>query len=195
MEVVVRPANAGDVDAVADLLVHLYEAEAPRIVSGNRAGCLELVAHSLRRTNPDLTDGRVVEVGGRVIAYGAIAPADCPRRPARQEGVLTICRTLGFGAALRYLVGIKRLMLRVCARLPAGVGQIHSIVVHPAFRGLGFARRLVRCLEDELCRAGARSIMLYVLEGNDVVGMYANSATAGFPAATGPSTWSSTQVF
>jgi len=77
------------------------------------------------------------------------------------------------GAALRYLVGVKRLMLRVCAPLPAGIGQIHSIVVHPDFRRLGFARRLVGYLEDELFRAGVRSIMLYVLEGNDVVGMYA----------------------
>jgi ribosomal protein S18 acetylase RimI-like enzyme len=185
----IRPANVGDVDAVGDLLVHLYEAEAPNIVNSNRAGCLDLVRRSLRQANPDLAGGYVIEASGQIVAYGAIAPADDPRRPIRQPGFRTIWRTLGLFAALRYLVGIKRLMLRVCAQLPPGNAQIHSIVVHPAFRGLGLCRSLVDHLESELRRAGNESIMLYVLKGNDVIGLYGKLGYRRVAAGGGPLEW------
>jgi ribosomal protein S18 acetylase RimI-like enzyme len=166
-------ASVDDLVKIAGLLVQLYEEEAPGMLTGPMKKRQELLARMLLHAQRHQAgNSYVVKKGAEVCGHVALATSTNPRRSTVRPALLgNACRVLGVRAGIRFMFGIAKFSNLVCGPLPSDTAQLHSLIVHPKFRGQGLALKLCEHVEQEASRSDSQ-LLAFVLEGNPALSFY-----------------------
>lgn len=169
-----RPAIADDAESIARLLVQLYQTEAPGMVGNDPERCARLTQRTLMADGAAaLRNSYVIEHDGTVVAFGAVATREMPRRRLVSGGMIRdALRLIGPHGTARWLYGLARLLAAVLAELAEDEAQLHSIVVDRSARGLGLGEQMLKALERQAARLGKDVSVLHVLNGNTAEAFY-----------------------
>jgi GNAT superfamily N-acetyltransferase len=134
-----RPATRADTWAVARLLVQLYEAEAPGLLTGDPEHAALRISRALEHDGGPAPLGTyyLLTRGDVALGVGAVATAECPVRGLWGPGPTDPADAL-----------------------------LHSMVVDRGVRRTGVGTHLLRSLEDQAARRGKRNLLLYLRSGN-----------------------------
>lgn len=169
MIITLRPAGEGDAEALAGLIVQLYNAEAPGVLRGPHAGHLRLFQEMIGYEVASGTRGRYLAIddGGQAVGTASVRIAGEPGGGLIPPGIVGMAlRSVGPANTLRMLSSVLRAALFTETPLRAGEAYIYSVVVAEGLRGMGLGRQMMEQIEDEARHAGARAALLRVIVGN-----------------------------
>jgi GNAT superfamily N-acetyltransferase len=162
--VTIREAEPGDVEALARLLVALYDHEVPGMLRGPYEKRLTLTRRLV--TAAPLGQRYVVEHDSRVAATGSLATTERPRPSTPPSAILGAPLIVGpVNGVLTFIGGIRG-MATMIPGPSAQEALIHSVVVSEHQRGGGVGRALLAFLEDKAREAGKSAAVLQVVASN-----------------------------
>ncbi|NNJ10022.1 GNAT family N-acetyltransferase [Chloroflexales bacterium ZM16-3] len=166
--ITLRPAALEDAGVLADLLVQLFNSEAPGVLRGPVADhvCLfrYLVEHEL------VGGGRYVaaDASGQIVGSASLrSPAisgDGMLPPGTLQAAISM---IGIGDTLRLFLSAMRASLTTDVSLRPGECYVYSVVVDASARGRGVGEAMMAQLEDAARQMGARAALLRVLVRNE----------------------------
>jgi ribosomal protein S18 acetylase RimI-like enzyme len=165
-----RPAALDDAGAVADLLVQLYQAEAPGVLHGPALGQVRLFQHIVAYELSRGIGGRYVAAspGGQIMGSASLRTPARPVEDLLPPGTLGVAvSSIGIGNTLRLLLSALRTSFISDITLRADECYIYSVVVDANARGRGVGAAMMGQIEEQARRQGARTALLRVVVGND----------------------------
>lgn len=167
--VTLRPATATDAEALAALVVQLYQSEVPDGMRGPRAGQQRLFRYLIEHELAGGICGRflALDEAGEAVGTASLRLAGDPtlfHLPPR----LLSCALSAVGPVdtLRLAATMLRGSLSVETPLRRDEGFIYSVVVAEAQRGRGVGAVMMALLEDVARQAGVHAALLRVIVNN-----------------------------
>lgn len=167
--VTLRPVTAADAEALADLVVQLYQTEVPGGLRAPRAGQVRLFRYLIEHELASGARGRFLALAERgapvgtasVRLYGDSGHVTLPPR------LLSVAaRSVGLADTLRIAGTVLRGSLVGETSLRRGECFVYSVVVAEGHRRRGVGQAMMEQLEDYARRTGARAALLRVIVGN-----------------------------
>ncbi|GAB4193739.1 MAG: hypothetical protein OHK0022_08960 [Roseiflexaceae bacterium] len=168
--ITLRPAQASDCTALADLLVQLYHAEMPGVLRGTLEDQRAFVHELLSVGGLGGWAGRsmVYDASGALVGTAGIYFPGEPQIVSVPPDIFLIAwRTLGPTNAVMMLANMVRAMFAGGSGLPPSTAYIHSVVVDTRVRGRGIGQALLAELERAAAERGVRAVQLRVIIGNE----------------------------
>ncbi|HEU4327531.1 MAG TPA: GNAT family N-acetyltransferase [Roseiflexaceae bacterium] len=168
--VTLRPAQADDCAALADLLVQLYHAEMPGVLRGTPEGQRAFVSALLSVGGLGGWTGRsmVYDSDGALVGTAGMYLPGEPQIISVPPGIFLLAwRSLGPANALVMITSMARAVFSGGSGLPPSTAYIHSVVVDQRARGRGVGQALLAELERSAAERGARAVQLRVIVGNE----------------------------
>ncbi len=169
MAFTVRPATQADIPDLARLIVELYQAEMPGVLTGPVEKQIELLRFTLEANGDKAVHHRYVLCNerGMVIGTGMIEfPGNGRFERAPNGTVATAFRTLGVFPALRLFSAVARTLFGVYRHTDPHSALIHTVVVTGSERSRGAGAILMHDLECTIREHGYARARLQVLAWN-----------------------------
>jgi ribosomal protein S18 acetylase RimI-like enzyme len=165
----VRPATSADISALARLIVELYHAELPGLLSGSQRGQEQLLAYTLRANGEVALNNRLVvcDEQQHVVGTGMVQfPTEPAYERAPQGTIAVALRELGLVPTLKLAMAVVRTLFGMYRHTNPHSALIHSVVVSAAVRGNGAGQQLMSALEAQIQARGLERSRLQVLQHN-----------------------------
>jgi ribosomal protein S18 acetylase RimI-like enzyme len=165
----VRPATGADIPALARLIVELYHAELPGLLSGSQRGQEQLLDYTLRTNGEAALNNRFVvcDEQQHVVGTGMVQfPTEPAYERAPQGTIAVALRELGVVPTLKLAMAVVRTLFGVYRHTNPHSALIHSVVVSAAVRGKGAGQQLMSALEAQIQVRGLERSRLQVLKHN-----------------------------
>jgi ribosomal protein S18 acetylase RimI-like enzyme len=164
-------ADLNHMEALAKLIVQLYNVEVPGVLGGPYEGQIRLFQHILTHELKNGGYGRYVaqsESGTIIGSIGLRLAGEPISNIVPPELVSVAINTVGMYSTLRIFGNMLRSALLPETLLRPGDAYIYSVVVDERLRGLGFGRAMLDQTEQIAYNHGARAVLLRVLSHNDI---------------------------
>jgi len=165
----VRPATSADISALARLIVELYHAELPGLLSGSQRGQEQLLAYTLRANGEVALNNRLVvcDEQQHVVGTGMVQFPTEPAYERAPRGTIAVAlRELGVVPTLKLAMAVVRTLFGMYRHTNPHSALIHSVVVSAAVRGNGAGQQLMSALEAQIQARGLERSRLQVLQHN-----------------------------
>jgi len=165
----VRPATSADISALARLIVELYHAELPGLLSGSQRGQEQLLAYTLRANGEVALNNRLVvcDEQQHVVGTGMVQFPTEPAYERAPRGTIAVAlRELGVVPTLKLAMAVVRTLFGMYRYTNPHSALIHSVVVSAAVRGNGAGQQLMSALEAQIQARGLERSRLQVLQHN-----------------------------
>lgn len=166
----IRPARTDDLQRIADLIVQLYDSEAPGALIGVAHDKQELMRFTLEANGDRALRRRYVVCSheGQVVASGMLQfPSDARFERAPAGTARRAVSLLGLRHALHTIFILGRALLTEYRRRDPEAALIHSVVVDRSFRRMGLGQMIVEELERIAFAAGYRWVDVQVMADNE----------------------------
>lgn len=167
--VTLRPATPADAPAMAELIVQLYHAEVPGVLSGPSDGQLRLFRYLIEYELAHSARGRYLatSASGQIVGTASLRHAGEAGGSVLPPGIIGMAaQSLGWIDTLRMLGNLARASLLTETPLRPGEAYIYSVAVLEGLRGRGIGRQLMEQVEEQARKAGAYATLLRVIVGN-----------------------------
>ena len=165
----IRPAQRSDFDAIAALLVQLYEAELPNAIVGTSSDLARILKFSLTAKDCQGLQGRYVACSktGEIIASITVERTGKEAFDRAPAGIIQQAfQSLGLRATCKLLLTVAKSIVPVPNPSSHDTAWVHSLIVAKAHRGQGLGKALMHHVETEMRQQDIAEIWLQVLAQN-----------------------------